>query len=304
MCGMPAPDLATVEATLSRLFAELRVSPLRKLSSGFGSVVVETADGVIFRIARTQRAADGHAMEARLLPRLRRRVSLELPYPHWLVTPDPAAFAFGAIGYPKLGGVPLAADAAALSAGTAPTLAIFLSELHRFPLTEAEAAGVPDATEAGAAFASLRAAVLPLLADHLDRAELSHIERWCDEFAGDPLLNSYQPALRHGDFWYGNILVDETETPIAVIDWERASLGDPAIDLARQLHLGVDFAGAVVAEYESRTGRRDGTLWHRVERHWQLLDFAGFHDMAELDDPTELEDAVAKLRAGPILSPA
>ncbi|MBE7554261.1 MAG: phosphotransferase family protein [Anaerolineales bacterium] len=46
-----------------------------------------------------------------------------------------------------------------------------------------------------------------------------------------PLPQRNAPALRHGDFWPGNILWWDGQLA-AVIDWEDASLGDPLADLA------------------------------------------------------------------------
>jgi hypothetical protein len=62
---MTAEELAALLATE---LPDLRLEPLVLLDVGFGSTVVETADGVILRIARHARAAGGHAREALLLP--------------------------------------------------------------------------------------------------------------------------------------------------------------------------------------------------------------------------------------------
>lgn len=39
-----------------------------------------------------------------------------------------------------------------------------------------------------------------------------------------------RPGILHGDYWLGNLLVDQ-ERVVGVIDWTDASLGDPAVDL-------------------------------------------------------------------------
>jgi len=39
-------------------------------------------------------------------------------------------------------------------------------------------------------------------------------------------------AVVHGDFRLDNVLVDASDRPVAVIDWEMATLGDPLTDLA------------------------------------------------------------------------
>ena len=59
-----------LEERLTRAFPELKVAPLEELATGFHSVAVETADGIVFRIPRQERTANGHTAEHRLLPLL------------------------------------------------------------------------------------------------------------------------------------------------------------------------------------------------------------------------------------------
>ncbi len=144
---------------------------------------------------------------------------------------------------------------------------------------------------------------MPILGEALPRAEYEIVSRWCDEFRADDALERFDAVLRHGDLWFGNVLVDDASgSVVGVLDWTNAAIGDPAADLARQLHLGESFAGAVLSAYEDRGGRIDRTLCHRIRRRWELLEFAGIRTAVELDDPEELEETIGKLRAGPILS--
>jgi len=298
-------DLAQIELALGRLFPALRVAPLGVLETGFDSLVVETRDGAIFRVARHASAAEGHAREAKLLPVLGPRLPVEVPRPEWRVEPGPPAFPFGAMGYRRLAGKPLRPDwlVGRHIRQVASELAAFLVELHRFPLEEAERLGLPRSDRNGRGFEALRDEVMPLLGEALPRAEYDVVSRWCDEFGADEALERFDAALRHGDLWFGNVLVDEaSRAVVGVLDWTSAAIGDPAADLARQLHLGESFAEAVLSAYEDRAGRVDRTLRHRIRRRWELLEFAGIRTAVELDDPEELEETIAKLRAGPILS--
>lgn len=67
------------------------------------------------------------------------------------------------------------------------------------------------------------------------------------------------PVLVHLDYWTGNLLWRDGRI-VAVVDWEEASCGDPAIDVA---YMKRDLWGAgmreeaewFVEEYESETGR-------------------------------------------------
>lgn len=75
-------DLEAIAENLKVAFPTLRqVVPVRLIDVGFGSVVIETAGGIVFRVARSQAAGDGHARETRFLSALRPRVSVAVPNP-------------------------------------------------------------------------------------------------------------------------------------------------------------------------------------------------------------------------------
>lgn len=302
--GKAEHDLARIERTLEGLFPELEVAPIRELESGFGSVVVETRDGVIFRLARHARAAEGHAREARLLPRLGPRLPVGVPQPQWRVEPGAAGFPFEAIGHRRLTGERLTPEwlAAHDIDKVAADMATILVALHCFPLEEAEELGMPRADGNTASFDALRRHVMPVLRELLTQGEYDMVGRWSDDVLADRTLDHFGAVLCHGDLWFGNVLVDEaSRSVVAVLDWTSATIGDPAVDLARQLHLGKTFATRVLRRYEARAGRVDPTLRHRMRRRWELLEFAGVRTAAELADPVELEETIEKLRAGPIL---
>lgn len=297
-------DLKDIERRLAQLFPELAVAPLREVEIGFGSVVVETGDGVVIRIPRHARAAQGHALEAKLLPALRDRLPLAVPEPRWHVEPGTAGFPHGATGYERLAGRPLSPALLATldAARIASDLAGFLLALHRFPAEEAEEIGVPQADRDLGSLQAFRDDVLPPLADALTAEELRAVRAWWDRFLADQDLLGFEPALRHGDLWYDHVLIgEELGRPVAVVDWEAAALGDPARDFAVQFHLGASFANAVLAAYGAHGGEVDQPLRHRIARQWELREFGGVRAAAELQDREELEDAIRKLRAGPIL---
>jgi aminoglycoside phosphotransferase (APT) family kinase protein len=299
-----ATGLADIERHLANRFPELAVVPLRPLDIGFGSVVVETSDGVIFRIPRHARTAEGHTREAKLLPALSGRLPLAVPEPRWRVEPGAADFPHGVIGYRRLAGTPLTpAVLARLGTETiARELAGFLLALHGFPVEEVEELGLPQADRDLGSLEAFRDDVLPPLSAALAAEEYRTISAWWDRLLVDSELRRFAPTLRHGDLWYDHVLVDEHRGRlVAVVDWEAAALGDPARDFAVQFHLGAEFADAVLAAYGALGGQVDRGLRHRIDRQWELREFGGVRTAAQLDDSEELEDAIRKLRAGPIL---
>jgi aminoglycoside phosphotransferase (APT) family kinase protein len=84
-----------------------------------------------------------------------------------------------------------------------------------------------------------------------------------------PNLQTVPPVLLHIDYWSGNILWRENEIS-AVIDWEEAAYGDPAVDVGYGL-MNItmmdlpDAADEFLRVYEAETSR---TL--RNLGFWQL----------------------------------
>ncbi len=126
-------------------------------------------------------------------------------------------------------------------------------------------------------------------------------------------MRRYTPALCHGDLWYENILVDDRSaadgaadgaatTVAGVVDFEGAAVGDPARDFATGFHLGAAFARAVLGAYQELGGVLDDGVEHRVRRLWEAREFDGLAFALQHDDAAEIRDALAKVRAGPILS--
>lgn len=75
-----------------------------------------------------------------------------------------------------------------------------------------------------------------------------------------PQIESVQPSLMHIDYWSGNILWHENEIS-AVIDWEEASYGDPAYDVAyarmNMILMGLpEAADEFLRVYEFETGSK------------------------------------------------
>jgi aminoglycoside phosphotransferase (APT) family kinase protein len=272
------------------------ISPARVLDTGFGSVALETAGGVIFRVARTADTATGHSREMQLLPALRQATTVAVPAPEWRVEPGHEQLPFGAIGYRRLPGTVLSpgrqTDRIAADVGG------FLASLHSFPVAEAERVGVPRERTWRERAAALQAEVLPALHALVTDEEHRLLERWTDEVAGDRELDEFGSALCHRDLWFENLLVDgEPLRVVGVLDWEAACIGDPAQDLATQFHLGEAFAESVIGAYcPPEPGFR-----RRVGRFWELRELGGLQWALDQKDDAELADSLAKLRAGPIL---
>jgi aminoglycoside phosphotransferase (APT) family kinase protein len=308
-------NLEESAAALARLFPGLeRISPLQLLDQGFSSFVVETAASVVFRIARHAAAGQGYFREKATLPELAPQVPLPIPCPAWFAAAD-AAFPYGVLGYPGLPGRTFAAaerSGAPADLSTegvrldlvAADLGQFLAALHRVRPSSLPSVEIQLPHQRRGEWEAIRGECLPALVGPLGPDEYYKIAGWWDEFLSDLDLDDYTPVVRHGDFWYGNLLIDEHEGNVsAVLDFEKLAASDPADDFAVQYHLGEDFAEEVLELYHEAGGPRDAALPRRARRLWEIRHFEGLRWAVRFGDAGELAQAVEKLRGGPILTP-
>jgi tRNA A-37 threonylcarbamoyl transferase component Bud32 len=59
--------------------------------------------------------------------------------------------------------------------------------------------------------------------------------RQLENWAADPAMNRYTPALTHGDATTTNFIFPDQAGALVAIDWERAKVTDPAADLGRMM---------------------------------------------------------------------
>lgn len=89
-------------------------------------------------------------------------------------------------------------------------------------------------------------------------------------------------GIVHGDFRLDNVLVDDSDRPTAVLDWEMATLGDPLTDLALMLvynRLGEVLGGDAVTDVSLAPGflsETDTVLRYAAGTGRDLSDF-GFY---------------------------
>jgi aminoglycoside phosphotransferase (APT) family kinase protein len=144
----------------------------------------------------------------------------------------------------------------------------------------------------------------PTLRSCLSAAEFQLVMTWWQGFRFDKKMLHYNPVLVHGDLWYGNVLSDpDTGSITGIIDFEDAALDDPAQDFATLLHSGYDFTGHVIEAYRKAGGSFDDNILYRMRKLWSGREFGGLAYAVEMQDEAELEEALDKLRRGPILNP-
>ena len=301
----PPADPATIARGITEAFPELGdIAVTKTLGIGFNSIAVETDGGLVFRIARTEGTATRFAMETRLLPILRESLPVAVPEPKFFA-PQTNHFPFGVIGYPKIEGRTL--QPGLVRADNLPELADqaarVLVALHSVPRSGVADVGLPQPDVMAGNYRSLARETLPVLKERMKSLEFERLDQWWQAFLADERMAQFEHALTHGDFWFENMIVDETATRIlGVVDWEHASIGDRAQDLATLLHLGQDFVSETRRAYREQGGLFDDSDHYRMERLWELRDFYGVLYGIRFNDEEELLDSIRKLREGPVLT--
>jgi aminoglycoside phosphotransferase (APT) family kinase protein len=251
--------------------------------------------GSIVRVARDALARERQATVSRLLPLLAGRLPVAVPGPLTLVEPGDA-LPFGAIVHPSLPGRAMQPGDDRTWPSLAGDLAHLLAGIHGTPVVRASSSGVPiwDVEER---MPALEAATAGILADRLDAQELATFtQRWARSFDVLTTLHPAEPVLCHGDPWYENLLIDDRAGRIVgLLDFERVTIADAALDLAAVFHMGSAFADAVVDGYQERRGR-DATFAARVMAHRLIREVAGLADAAS-GTPSDVDEQLDKIRA-------
>lgn len=297
-------DLDRIAQGLHHTFPDLNlIAPLRLLGSGFSSLAVETADGIVFRVARDAAAGARYAKESINLPRLPSHLSVAIPEPYWYA-PSSRDFPHGVIGYRKLPGNSLALDDLR-TMDDARTIADQIGHIiYDLQQTPHDAVRLDDDfASRQALWAAQREVTLPALLNALQPDEYQLVVRWWDEFLADERLAAYPPVVQHGDLWYGNLLVDDLRIT-SLLDFEQLSIGDPAQDFVPQLYLGDSFLKLVLDAYQQAGGALDPDFHHRLRQLFAVREFSGLQWSLERDDSEELADSIMKIHRGPILHPS
>ncbi|MEQ7009153.1 aminoglycoside phosphotransferase family protein [Actinopolymorpha sp. B17G11] len=210
----------------------------------------------------------GRAYEVPLLEAL---ASRGLPVPQ---DPFPVLAVDGlpvAIVERKVAGQPLIAPPAGKRRSRlARQLASFLTVLHRIPVAEAHALGLP------------RSSVAVEARQHLDLAKpflTTKVYRWLDQEISWLDQQDVPTALVHTDIRAEHLYLDTEGDLVGVIDFGDAAIGDPARDFAKIAgDFGDRFVHLLLSHYRgpaadgilarSQLYRRLDTLWEVAEDAW------------------------------------
>lgn len=225
----------------------------------------------IFRFPRLRDGVARMIAESHLLDALRGRLPLPIPDPVYRSFEPPVpGLAF--VGYRRLSGKTFTQDSLGkLDDGQkrvhlAVQLAEFLRALHGIPLESlsrsygswgSRLVVQPQAQEQRedweAMYAAVRKELFPAMREDARQAVTEHFERYLDDRA----LQSFLPALRHGDFGGENILWDAQRGEITgVLNFTTCAVGDPALDLAQISTLDEDLFAYILRAYAAEENDR------------------------------------------------
>jgi aminoglycoside phosphotransferase (APT) family kinase protein len=217
-----------VTAVLRRERPGLEVGPLTRMPGGHSGLTyrLETGEGalVIKSVPENQKPIGRHDMlrQARMIDAL---ATTDVPAPAVVAIDDaaPAWFAMQLVDGDSL--EPVLDDPAvepALAAARMRRAAEILPALHDVPLDKVPVDAAPlSPSEELDRWARTMGAVPP----HL----VPDAERLRRRLAGS-VPSAVAPTLVHGDYRLGNLICAGTE-PVALIDWEIWSVGDPRVEL-------------------------------------------------------------------------
>ncbi|MDR6971793.1 aminoglycoside phosphotransferase family protein [Leifsonia shinshuensis] len=227
MSDTPAADIVTDERLVRRLLAEQHPDlpgELRLVSDGWDNQLYRLGDRLAVRVPRREVAAHLIEHEQRMLPAIAARVGVPVPAPVRVGSPS-EAFPWPWSVVEWFEGTDGASVDAAGRAGLAEPLAMFVGELA-VPAPEA-----PRNPVRGVPLADRDEAVRLRLRSLSGRREVAHLEQAWRE-ALEAAVWDGPPLLLHGDLHPGNLLIGDSVSLAAVVDFGDVTSGDPATDLA------------------------------------------------------------------------
>ncbi|CAM4060042.1 phosphotransferase [Saccharibacillus endophyticus] len=216
---------------ISNQFPQLASKRIQKLGHGWDNTVYLVGTEYVFRFPRREVAIHSLTIEKNILPKLKDYCSIEYSLPLFFGEGKygyPAPF----LGYSYLSGefpIGLTDEQRAVSATT---LAVFLKNLHAFPVRIAEENGVRHDHRNLTDIALRKEKMhqfLSNISSHLSEEEYFALANYLKQLS----IKKVKPkhTFLHGDLHFKNMLVDKNGKISGIIDWGDINIGHPACDL-------------------------------------------------------------------------
>ena len=256
------------------------------------------AGDTLYKVATNDATGERLRRESRLLRQVADRLSVPVPIPVELPedesSPTPVT-----VAYPLIRGRELPTGLLSAHSQLARQAAAFLTSLHDIDPTPL--GGILDVRCASSELARVRKATSGVLASTLSTSSYGAVVDWWE--TSEERIGEWPAAsLVHGDFWSGNIIVDDAlESLRGVVDFADAHIGDPAEDFAALFHSGPRFTHEVLRAYSrQRPGILLDALMERASWWWEMRELRGLADGLRVRDRQLIDDTLAKLMVGPL----
>jgi aminoglycoside 2''-phosphotransferase len=254
-------------------------------------------DNHVFRFAKHAAASTAMQREQCLLPIIERYVSVSVPCP--TITGICTDTGETMMGYPYLAGEPLEDEVVTNLPSTAQTSLIaqmvaFTRSVHEIPLDDVQPCGLrhlEPLLHLTRVMAEGREQVAPRLPNRI----WDYYESLFADYATDPALHTYTPALLHGDLSPDHFLGDvKAGVLTGVIDFGDACIGDPAWDL---IYICEDYDVAIFQTFIAQYDPVNTLLLERKVRLYQHLNNVDYAlGVLKEGDEGEVEEALELLR--------
>lgn len=229
-----ANSAADVKQAIEASLPLIEVESLRWLGEGMDSVAWLVNESLVCRMPRNEETAEFDELARVLMPEIANAVSVPVPVPAFFGRNPTSHLSFSI--YPLLKGQSLdTVETDRLtdrqSSQLADDIALFIEQLHAFPVQRARELGVHlhDVNgEYQSDYAAAQRLVRPLVDDDLWGYMSGRFEAWFS----DQSNHDYVPTLLHGDLGVEHMLVDPLSCRLTgVIDFGDVHIGDPDYEL-------------------------------------------------------------------------
>jgi aminoglycoside 2''-phosphotransferase len=289
-------EVDVAQNVLRVCFPALEVRDVRRVERGWDHYVFEVDGRWIFRFPRWPTTEDELAKELRLLPELVGRFLLAIPEYRYVWNGD-LTYRHRFAGYPKIPGSAL--DEVPVQEPERfrfpSTLGQFLTELHAFPPSRAQAIDLPGARDPAAnwrrRYETLAKRARQDVLRRLDSVTRREVTERLDRFLPD--AGRFPPTLVHMDLDAEHVLLDPgTRELTGVIDWGAAGIGDPAIDFAGF----ADDPGWLERMLAAYTGPRGPHFEERIDFYFRIAPLYGLLNGIDENSPKIIAANLERLR--------
>jgi len=232
-------------------FPDLKFKKFNIVDFGWDKTVVILDNKIVFAFPKGKGIDKKIKAELGILPKLNKKISL--PIPNYQYIPKDKSF----VGYNFISGTPLSTQyfkklTPAQKTNIAKQIAVFLSELHSFPLQAVKKCGATEAwseKDARNYYLKQVETVYKKLSTK-DGETLKNIFR---KYCNATIKDDFKKALIHQDLTEEHILIDKnTKKVCGIIDFSDSQIADPAIDFSKLWEYDENFVNKVLDNYHSK----------------------------------------------------